>query len=165
MLRVVSANVTGTAFKKPNLYAGCVGCYGFRPPKGGVTAIELNHLPNEPAISSPSPPLDPREERAGERRPFNTASANSMALRGRVPFPLALACRRIAPHATSYHLKPICHPAICMACIKQSLPLAQPLRGAARDANIFPRPTSAMSREIRRGAELCKMPGVRGTRR
>src|SRR5438034_11637461 len=43
----------------------------------GSTAIELTHLPNGLPFSSPSPPL---EERAGERRPFNVARANSIVV-------------------------------------------------------------------------------------
>ena len=43
----------------------------------GSTAIELGDLSKEFAVLSPSPPL---EERAGERRPFNAASTNSMVL-------------------------------------------------------------------------------------
>src|SRR6266481_2881552 len=41
------------------------------------TAIELGDLSKEFAVLSPSPAL---EERAGERRPFNAASANSMVV-------------------------------------------------------------------------------------
>ena len=47
--------------------------------EGRATAIELNHLPTESAVSSPSPPL---EERVGERRPFNAPPANSTAVEG-----------------------------------------------------------------------------------
>ena len=47
--------------------------------EGRATAIELNHLPTESPVSSPSPPL---EERVGERRPFNAPPANSTAVEG-----------------------------------------------------------------------------------
>ncbi len=50
----------------------------------GINAIELRLLSKQPAVSSPSPMPVPRksglEERAGERRPFNAARANSMVI-------------------------------------------------------------------------------------
>src|SRR5438552_9917534 len=62
-----------SAAPKPNLLAF------FRPESRlSGTGIESSHLPNESAVSSPSPPL---EERVGERRSFNAAPANSTAVR------------------------------------------------------------------------------------
>jgi len=59
----------------PKAQPACV----FRPASRlSAIGIESSHLPNESAVSSPSPPL---EERAGERSSFNAAPANSTAVR------------------------------------------------------------------------------------